>query len=248
MKAQIHIFKQDSIYQNTKTALNLGYLINYNTRIYLGYQSTESSDIQNTNNATISDFNNSYLTSNLEYSKFDHNNTTFPKKSELSLSIGLGKRTLNNTSETAQTNKQTFISINAMHNFYLNKKNCININYQNYFLKSDTYIANELFRFGGVNSIRGFAENNLQANFMTAIISEYRYIISPDLYLHSILDYAHYQDKSSNKKENLLGFGVGLGLQTKNGLLKLAFANGSTKNQEIKFHNTIIHIAYIVIF
>jgi len=248
LKAQIYIFKQDSIFQNTETAIDLGYLVDYNTRIYLGYHSTESSDIQNTNNSTISDYNNSFLTSNLEYTKLDSINSIFPKKTTLSISTGIGKRTTNGFEETLGTNKQTFININAMHNFYLNKKNCININYQNYFLKSDTYIINELYRFGGINSIRGFAENSLQANFMTAIISEYRYIISRELFVHSILDYSYYQDDSLNNKGYLLGIGFGMGLQTKNGLLKLALANGNTKNQEIKFSSTIINICYNVVF
>jgi len=248
LKAQIYIFKQDSIYQNTKTSIDLGYFADYNTRIYLGYQSTESSDIQNTNNSTISDYKNSFLTANLEYSKFDFENSTFPKKTSLSITMGLGKRTTTDLAETAGSSKQTYIHINAMHNFFLNKKNCFNINYQNYFLKSDTYIINELYRFGGINSIRGFAENSLQANFMTAIITEYRYIISRDLYLHSIIDYGYYQDDSSNNKGNLLGFGLGMGVQTRNGLLKLAIANGSTKTQQIKFYNTIINICYNVKF
>jgi hypothetical protein len=248
LKAQIYIFKQDSIFQNTETALDLGYFANYNTRIYLGYKSTESSDIQNTNNSTISDYNNSFLTSNLEYTKLDFENLTFPKKSSLSLTMGIGKRTTSQFPETLGTNKQTYININAMHNFYLNKKNCININYQNYFLKSDTYIINELHRLGGINSIRGFAENSLQANFMTAIISEYRYIISRELFIHSILDYGYYQDDSLNNKGYLLGIGLGMGLQTKNGLLKLVLANGNTKNQKIKFSSTIINICYNVVF
>ncbi len=248
LKAQLYIFKQDSIFQNTKTSIDLGYFIDYNTRIYLGYQSTESSDIQNTNNSTISDYKNSFLTSNLEYSKYDYINSTFPKKSNLSITLGTGKRTTNGLEETIGTNKQTFININAMHNFYLNKKNCININYQNYFLKSDTYIINELYRFGGMYSIRGFAENSLQANFMTAIITEYRYIISQDLFIHSIMDYGYFQDEYSNNKGNLLGLGLGLGLKTKNGLLKISFTNGSSEKQNIKFYNTIINLCYNVVF
>ena len=244
LKAQIYIFKQDSIFQNTKTAIDLGYFVDYSTRIYLGYQSTESSDIQNTNNSTISDYNNSYLTSNLEYSKFDYMNSLFPKKASLSLTFGTGKRTTNGLEETLGTNKQTFINLNGMHNFYLNKKNCININYQNYFLKSDSYIINELYRFGGINSIRGYTENSLQASFMTAIITEYRYIISQDLFIHSIMDYGYYQDKSSSSSGNLLGLGIGLGLQTKNGLLKISLANGSTKEQEIKGANSIATISF----
>jgi len=248
LKAQIYIFKQDSIFQNTKTAFELGYLVDYSTRIYLGYQSTESSDIQNTNNSSISDYNNSFLTSNLEYTKLDPINSTFPKKTTLSITLGTGKRTTNGLTETLGTNKQTYINVNAMHNFYLNKKNCININYHNYFLKSDTYIINELYRFGGIKSIRGFAENSLQASFMTALITEYRYIISRELFIHSILDYGYYQDGSSKNNDNLLGLGLGMGLQTKNGLLKISFANGSTNTQKIKFGSTIVNLCYNAVF
>ncbi len=248
LKAQINIFKQDSIFQNTKTTIDLGYLIDYKTRLYLGYQSTESSDIQNTNNSTISDYTNSFLTANLEYSRLDYVNSTFPKKTTISINMGLGNRKTSELAETAGRSKQTYVNINAMHNFYLNPKNCININYQNYFLKSDTYIINELYRFGGTKSIRGFAENSLQANFMTAIITEYRYIISPDLYIHSIFDYGYYEDNSSSIKENLLGIGIGLGLRTKNGILKISFSNGSIKGQKNKFTNTIVSLNYNIEF
>ena len=248
LKAQINIFKQDSTFQNTKTAIDLGYFIDYNTRIYMGYQTTESSDIQNKNNKTLSDYTNSYLTTNLEYSKFDYTNSNFPEKSNLSLNIGIGKRATNDFGIVAGTSKQFYISLHAMYNFYLNQKNCININYHNYFLKSDTYVISELFRFGGSNSMRGFAENSLQANFMTALQTEYRYIVSPSLYIHSIIDYGYYQDDSTKNKGNLIGLGLGIGLNTKNGVLKLGFANGSFKNQEVKLYNTIIHINYSIKF
>ena len=248
LKAQIHIFKQDSIFQNTKTTIDLGYFIDYKTRIYLGYQSTESSDIQNTNSSTISDYTNSFLTSNLEYSRLDNNNTPFSKKTSISFILGYGSRTASALSETAGASKQTFININAMHNFYLNPKNCFNINYHNLFLKSNTYIINELYRFGGTRSIRGFAENSLQANFMTALITEYRYIISPELYVHSILDYGYYKDNSSNYETTLIGLGIGIGLRTKNGNLKLNLSNGRNKSEKFLLPNTIININYNIEF
>jgi hypothetical protein len=252
LKTQINIFRQDSTFQNTKTGIDLSYFINYNTRIYLGYQSTESSDIQNINSPQLNDYKNSFVTSDFEYTKNDNTNFTFPKKSTLSLTIGSGKRTANNQIETKEESKQFYINLVAMHNFYFNKKNSINIRSQNYFLQSNTYIINELFRFGGLNSIRGFEENALQAHFLTSILTEYRHMLSPSLYIHSIMDYGLYKDKTSvkenNQKNTLLGLGLGLGLQTKNGLLKLAFANGSTKNQKLIFYNTIIHICYNVKF
>lgn len=248
IKAQLYIFKKDSLFQNTKTSIDLGYFINYNTRVYLGYQSTESSDIQNTNSTTLSNYKNSFLTTNFEYSKPNKINSIFPKKSNLSLTLGLGERNTNVVLGTAGKSTQFYVNFQAMNNFYLNQKNCINVNYQNYFLQSNTYITNELMRFGGMNSIRGFAENSLQANLLSTLLTEYRYIVSPNLYLHSITDYGYYQDKTTGDQGDLLSFGFGIGLQTKTGLLKLAFANGITKNQTAKFYNTIVHISYNIKF
>lgn len=252
LKAQINIFKQDSTFQNTKTAIDLGYFINYSTRIYLGYQSTESSDIQNTNNTQLRDYKNSFATLNFEYIKKDNTSSLFTKKSFISLNLGFGKRDTNNQVEEIGLNRQFYIDLLASHNFYLNKKNSINIRTQNYYLKSGKYMINELFRFGGINSIRGFEENSLQANFLATILTEYRYTVSSSLYIHSIVDYGFFQDKTilqkNVQKENLLSLGLGLGLQTKNGLLKLAFANGKKNNNNLTFYNSIVNIYYDVKF
>lgn len=252
LRGQLNIFKQDSTFQNTKTAVDLSYYLNYDTRLYLGYQSTLSSDIQNTNDAFISDYKNSYLTSELAYSKPDHHNSLFLNESQLSIKTGIGKRQTNDETYNTVKNQQFFIDLSAMHTFYLNNKNSINIRSQNYYLQSTNYITNELFRFGGINSIRGFTENSLQANFATTILTEYRYTATPTLYFHTIIDYCHFKDPSKTQQiraqSNLLGIGLGLGIQTKNGLLKISLANGSSKNQQIKFYNTIIHISYNVKF
>ncbi|TDE29215.1 hypothetical protein E0I61_08590 [Flavobacterium ranwuense] len=252
LKAQIQLFRQDSTFQNTKTAIDLSYFTNYNTRFYLGFQTTESSDIQNSIDNSISDYNNSFLTSSFNYTKSDLTNFTFPIKSILSITAGTGKRETSNQPENTIKSNQFFLNIQAVHNFNLNKNNIININSHNYYLQSNRYIANELFRFGGFNSLRGFAENSLQAYFMTSILTEYRHILSPKLYVHSILDYCIYKNKLSieqvDNTEKLLGIGFGFGLQTKNGLLKLAIANGSIQDQQIEIYNTIIHICYNVKF
>ncbi|WP_254454453.1 hypothetical protein [Flavobacterium sp. M31R6] len=248
IKAILNIFKQDSIFQNTKTAVQLSYSTDYNKRFYLGYESTESSDIQNSNNQNLSDFKNSFYTTSLDFKKESTENKLFPIKTFLNITIGTGNR----TTITNPSLKQNFANFNIMNDFYINKKNIINVKNQNYYLKSKNYLTNELFRFGGINSIRGFAENSLQANLMITLMTEYRYLVSPNLYFNSILDYSYYEDPTTtiekNKTEKLLGIGMGLGLQTTNGLLKFAITNGKAKNEELKFYNTNITISYNVKF
>ena len=144
------------------------------------------------------------------------------------------------------------INLHAIHNFYLNNENSIYVNSQNLHLQSDRYLTNELFRFAGLNSIRGFAENSLEAYFSSTIQTEYRYVIATNLYAHTILDYSVFKNKtgvnSIDVTQNLFGLGLGLGLQTSNGLFKLSMPNGRAKNQEFKFTNTIIHVRYNVKF
>jgi hypothetical protein len=239
LKAELNIFKQDSTFQNTKTAIGLGYFFNYNTRVYLGYQSTESSDIQNLNSASISDFKNSFVTTDFEYTGYKPDDFLFPEKTKISFKFGIGSR-----NSKQDKNDQYFFSADLKHNFYLNEKNSVNLKSQNYYLGSDKYIVNELYRFGGINSIRGFNENSLQASLFTSILTEYRYVLSPGIYAHSIIDYGYFQDKSSDRNDSLFGFGFGFGLLTKNGLFNIVYANGNTKDQAVKLSNSIVHISF----
>jgi hypothetical protein len=238
LKTELQIFKQDSTFQNTKTAIDLGYFFNYNTRLYLGYESKESSDIQNINSALISDFKNKFYTSTFEYIDLNREDFLFPEKTTLNIKVGTGER-----NSKIQKNNQLYTSINARHNLTLNNRNSINLKLESYYLKSDQYIISELYRFGGINSIRGFNENSLQASFLSSIQSEYRYRLASNLYVNSIIDYAYYEDNSSDSKNTLYGIGFGFGLITKNGLIKILYANGSSKEQNIKFSNSIVHLS-----
>ena len=238
-KANLNIFKQDSTFQNTKTAINLGYFLKYNSRLFLGYQSTESSDIQNQKSSNISDYKNYFITSNYEFIDYNADDNLFPIKTNIFGKIGFGSR----ESQTSTSN-QFFANINLEHNFYLNQRNIINIRSQNYYLQSQEYLVNELYRFGGVYSIQGFKEDSLQGNLFTSILTEYRYVFTPTLYLNTIIDYGYYQDKSNNSQGNLYSLGIGLGLLTKNGLFKLIYAAGSSNNQSLDIKNAIVHVSF----
>ena len=238
IKANLNIYKQDSIFQNAKTSIDVGYFFSYTSRLYLGYQSAESSDIQKTNNSTIRDYNNSYVTANFEYVNLDKSNFLFPEKTKLISKIGYGSRYSNSNNY-----QQFFANIDISHSLKLNDKNSVYLKSRNYYLQSDQYIINELYRFGGINSIRGFNENSLQGNFFSSLLSEYRYLVSPDLYVHTILDYGYFSDATSSKSDNLFGVGFGFGLLTKNGLLNMVYANGSSGNQNIQLSNSVVHLS-----
>ena len=207
--------------------------------MYLGYQATESSDIQNSNSSNISDYENYFFTSSYEFMDYKSEDKLFPIKTNVYTQIGFGSRTAQSS-----TNNQFFAKINLEHNFYLNRRNIFNIRSQNYFLQSKEYLVNELYRFGGVYSIQGFKEDSLQGNLFTSVLTEYRYVFTPTLYLNTIIDYGYYQDKTSSNEGNLYSLGIGFGLLTKNGIFKLIYATGSSNNQSLDKKNAIVHVSF----
>ena len=88
LKAQIQLFRQDSTFQNTKAAIDFSYFKNYNTRFYLGYHTTTSSDIQNTAETSIEDFNNSFVTANFELLNYKADDLLFPQKTKVNVKVG----------------------------------------------------------------------------------------------------------------------------------------------------------------
>ena len=238
IKTQLRIFKQDSTFQNTNTNIGLGYYLTAHSKFFLNYEGVESSDIQNANTSLLNDFNNSFITADYELIKQRNDFTAFKEPNYFNIKIGSGKRQAK-TSE----NEQFYGALSARYNWYLNPKNCIAIKSQNYYLQSDQYITNELYRFGGINSIRGFTENSLQGNLFTSLSTEYRYLVAPSLYVHSIVDYGYYKDATRNWNDRVLGLGFGFGMITKNGLFHLVYTNGSSQNQTIKLNNSIVQIS-----
>lgn len=238
LKGNLKIFKQDSTFQNTASDINLGYYFNYNSKVFLGYQETESVDIQKANSSTLSNYNNSFITGTYEYTHYNPEDFLFPEKTNFFLKSGIGSR-----KSKIESSDQYFIQLNASHNIYLNRRNIFNVRSQTFYLQSDHYIINELYRFGGINSIRGFNENSLQANLYSGLLFEYRYILASNIYIYSITDFAYFEDKITNMRDNLLGLGFGFGLLTKTGLFNIIYANGSSKNNEIQLSNSIIHIS-----
>lgn len=235
----INIFKKDSTFTTTGQSGNLFYQINNNQILYIGLESVKSNSL-NSNSSTlnIEDYNSTFYNIKYQLFKSQYNNILFPNNFKLDIKVGLGNRN-NNGINT----KQIIYGINAYKLFKLNTKNNIFLKINSSGIDSNNYFSNELLRFGGINSIRGFEENSLFATYYGFVNLEYRYNLSPSIFLHTITDAAYLKNNLENIDENLYGFGFGLGVLTKAGLLKLNYASGKTKSQKLQLSNSKIHIS-----
>ncbi|WP_406684794.1 hypothetical protein N1F78_03480 [Seonamhaeicola sp. MEBiC1930] len=240
----LNIFKKDSSFTTVNQFAKLHYQINSKNKVYSGILYEESNNLLNENNPTsILDYKKNFLSLSYEFTKPIINNRLFPIKSYLYVETNFGNR-----KSEEQNQKQSLLNIHAYNIFNLNNKNSLYFEINGATINSDSYFENELLRFGGINSIRGFEENSLYATLFGVINSEYRFKLNNSIYLHTVIDAAYYENKILSLSKKLFGYGFGFGINTKSGLFKLNYANGKSEDQQFKLSNSKVHISLTTIF
>ena len=237
----LNIFKKDSTFTTAQQSIDLHYNLNQNNRLGIGIQAEQSNVINNTLNSLVEDYKSEFYEIHYNYKKRQKLDELNPIKTQLDISLALGSRKSN------KTIKQRKISLRGSKIFNLNSKSSIFLKLHIEELQSDKYIINELLRFGGITSIRGFQENSLFATRMGIICTEYRYRLSPDLFVNSVIDSGSFQN-INNEYNQIYGFGFGFGLLTKSGILRMTYANGKTRNSTFDFSNSKLHLSFTNIF
>jgi outer membrane protein assembly factor BamA len=240
----LNIFKKDSTFTTVNQEASIFYQINSRHKLLAGINAVQSNNLLDENTTTnISDYSSIFYKIRYIFNKPVLYDYLFPTDFIIDASLGTGKRTSDVLNEQQLETKLTISKI-----LNLDEKNSFFIKANAKALFSDSYFVNELFRFGGINSIRGFEENSLLASHYGLINFEYRFRLNSSIYLHSITDAAYFENKVTDAKEKLFGFGFGFGILTKAGLLKLNYANGKSENQNFKLSNSKIHLSLNAIF
>ncbi|QQX75411.1 MULTISPECIES: POTRA domain-containing protein [Aequorivita] len=239
LSGELKIFKRDSTFITTEQQIRTTYQIDPKSTVYVGYKRYESSNLLDEAIAgvPVEDFKSKFFIAGGTYIK-PQNRKLFPVKTAIFLDMGIGSRKREGSSEDQFSVESRISNI-----FNLNYKNSIFVQNSTSVLFSETYLVNELFRFGGINSIRGFNENSIDASLYSVINTEYRYLFNEGVFIHSIIDVAYFENETAALKENLYSFGLGLGLSTKAGLFRFNVANGNSQNGNFSFSNTKIHIS-----
>ena len=239
----LNIFRKDSTFSSTSQQVRLIYQINANHTFRAGVKGVVSSNLLDTSSPLLDDFNSTYLQVGYNYIKPQYYDPLFPVNFWLDINTSFGNRTNNDIQLS-----QNAISLEAYKIFNLNNRNSIFIRATGASLISDNYLDNELYRFGGINSIRGFEENSLVGNLFGVFNTEYRYRLSSSIYIHSVVDAAYFENEITDTKTKLFGFGFGLGLLTQAGLFRLNYSSGKTENIPFRLSDSKIHVSLTATF
>ena len=134
--------------------------------------------------------------------------------------------------------------------FPIGGRSVINIGVTGGYLESPSIFQNELYRFGGLKSLRGFDESSLLASRYLIGKSEYRFILEQNSYLLLFFNEAYYENRGAINftHDHPYGFGAGLTFETKAGIFSFTYALGSQQNNPILFKSGKIHFGLVNYF
>lgn len=109
---------------------------------------------------------------------------------------------------------------------------------------------NELFRIGGLRTLRGFDEESIYASTYAIPTLEYRFLFGQNSNILVFAEGAWYENNSSNIYLNDMpySFGAGINFDTKAGIFSLNYALGSQKGNGIDVRSGKIHFGLTALF
>lgn len=131
--------------------------------------------------------------------------------------------------------------------------------YKNHVLKLATQFGsvfgnslyrNELFRIGGLRTLRGFDEESIYASTYVIPTLEYRFLFERNSNLFLFAEGAWYENNSvaGYVKDKPLSFGAGINFETKAGIFNLSYALGKQFNTGFDLRTGKIHAGLTALF
>ncbi|MEE3146975.1 MAG: BamA/TamA family outer membrane protein, partial [Bacteroidota bacterium] len=239
LSANFNLFRQDSLFSNTSQSLSAEFQAAQNLSINTTYNHTSSNVTTSTPDSNP--FTKNSLSLGLTYTN-RKNYILLPQITQFKIDIGGARRIDQNATS------QFFTTIEATKTFTISSKQQLYLKSNTRILSSEDYYENELFRFGGIKTLRGFKENSIFSSTYSTLQTELRQVLTNGLTVNSIFDLAYNKGHINNSENYLYSIGLGTSIVTQSGTLKLNFANGTTLGNTPKFSNTILHLTLLTQF
>ena len=250
---KFNLYKRDSTFLDLKSFIGIQYSFKNNVQLKGFYQVNSSEILSKTPNSS-SLFSylapiklNSYGIS-LQYKRINY----LPNPSKgfsLYIETSIGNRTIkkeNTELEKSYVYKSIFQYVSYIP---ITKRNIIKVgvNFESY--TSTTIFQNERYRFGGLNSLRGFNEEELFASTKMISSLEYRFLLDKNSNAFIFYDQGIYEDNTlSYKIDNPFGIGAGISFGSRIGIFSISYALGKQENNLFEFRNGKIHFGYVTYF
>lgn len=258
LKASFFLLKEDTTFLNRDFRIDLGYRVS--SRMYLSFFSRrQTGDL-----LAVSRYVDAEELPDIADFRFNnygihHQLTTLddifqPRRgwfSEVELGIG-NKRLVENTGLPAflyqnieMNTLQYFMRLSVERHVFISQKMGLLFRTRAGEMANENLLLNDLYRLGGLMSIRGFNENFFFANRYVYGNFESRFYMNPRSFFLVFTDWGIFQNKVSDERTDWpFSFGGGISLESNGGVFNFIYATGRSNTQLLGFNYSKIHFGY----
>ncbi len=124
---------------------------------------------------------------------------------------------------------------------------CLRLGNRTGYIRSGNLFENELFRLGGIHTLRGVDENSIFASFYSLGTLEPRFRFERNSNFFLFLDGGYYEKDAGGEftSDFPFGFGAGVNLSTRAGIFSLVYAVGRQFDNPVNIGRAKIHFGYL---
>lgn len=255
-----NFLKQDSTFLNMNRKLSVFYRLEGNGKVSLniGYISSRIGTNKSLKSATVlpsyADFD--YVSYGLGYDYNSLDNLFYPRKGILfHVDLSIGNKTIkkNPIFDQHLYDRVKLQTVMMLGNISIEK--FVKVGGNSVFLLktvggkilNQNIFYNDLYRLGGLKSIRGFNDNFFYASDYTINTLEFRQYIDETSYLLLFAEqsYLYYNVTDGKLLDYPTGLGAGVSFTSGPGIFSFVYAVGKSKQQQMSLNQSKIHFGYV---
>lgn len=246
------LYKQDSTFLTTNVNIGVQYFLLGGNYIKAFYEADNSNLLSGASSLPNSNFS-SVSTNRYGLGVFRRQLDYLPNPSKgfmFELTGAVGRRTSREPDIDTSTVTTTF-SVNLTAEWFIpiTRRNVIRLANQTRTYYAPNIFTNELYRFGGLLTQRGFDEEQFLATTLTTFTLEYRFLVDQNSHAFAFYDQSIYENNSNGySSDTPFGFGAGFSFGTNIGIFSISYALGKQFDNPIELRDGKVHFGYVAFF
>lgn len=239
--------RQDTVFSNRLLKLAFEYRPIRTLQIGLSYSNLLGNKLEDSDDMS-GDFDIDNYGLSLSWYKLD--NLIHPKKGVRSRwNCYVGRKSVRNDLSIPESTQYSFQNFTEWYN-PMGKRSVLYFGGQGGIIFNDYLYLNDLYRLGGLKSIRGFNELVFFASEYALFNLEWRYYLDNFSYLVAFYDQSimSYEILNGSFEDNPSGLGIGMEFTTDQGNFKILYGLGKRSGEPYSFSSSKIHFGYTAIF
>lgn len=238
--SNLQIFRQDSSFVNTSAEGLLKYYLGGGSLLTGGIGYKASNALQD-DNSGFGSFTTTQYKLGVELFKTDR--ILIPRSGYILKTFGFTAQRITNENRLPQYGWQVI----AENYWRIKQNNVIVTKLNSESLFGDNLFTNEVYRVGGLKTLRGFNEQQIFTSSYAIGTLEYRYLLGDYDYITVFYDVAFAENTANNTYTSNVytGLGTGFSFRTNAGIFSLFYAMGRDLQNPFDFRTSKIHFGYV---